>query len=120
MGPRRVRRLEEVKELRSKSSRGLRELGRLPYPMIRHRGDRGFRRISWDDAFQFAAQQIRATSPDRLAVFITSRGVTDESHYVPNQAARLLGENRIDNSSRPCRSPRTTGLQGPLGVAATT
>ena len=120
MGPLRVRRLEDVKALRSKSSQDLRELGRLPYPMIRHRGNRGFRRISWDDAFQFAARQIRATSPDRLAFFITSRGMTNESYYVANKVARFLGTNHIDNSSRPCHSPSTTGLKDTIGVAAST
>src|SRR3989442_9475185 len=111
MGPLPVRRLGDVKALRSKSSRDLRELGRLPYPMIRHRGNRGFRRISWDDALQFAARQIRATSPDRLALFITSRGMTNESYYVANKVARVLGTNHIDKSSRPCHSPSTTRLK---------
>ena len=120
MGSLRTRRLEDVKALRSKSSQDLRELGRLPYPMIRHRGNRGFRRISWDDAFQFAARQIRATSPDRLAFFITSRGMTNESYYVANKVARFLGTNHIDNSSRPCHSPSTTGLKDTIGVAAST
>src|SRR3989475_3858310 len=100
MGPLRARRLEDVKSLRSKSSRDLRELGRLPYPMIRHRGNRGFRRISWDDALQFAARQIRATSPDRLAFFISSRETTQEAYYVANKGARCLGTNHIDKSSR--------------------
>src|SRR5439155_1493227 len=120
MGPLRIRHLEDVEVLRSKSSRDLRELGRLPYPMIRHRGKRGFRRISWDDALQFAARQIRATSPDRLAFFITSRGMTNESYYVANKVARFLGTNHIDNSSRPCHSPSTTGVKETLGVAAST
>src|SRR5438093_6871760 len=120
MGPLRIRHLEDVEVLRSKSSRDLRELGRLPYPMIRHRGKRGFHRISWDDALQFAARQIRATTPDRLAFFITSRGMPNESYYVANKVARFLGTNHIDNSSRPCHSPSTTGLKETLGVAAST
>src|SRR5256712_3905311 len=120
MGPLRIRRLEDAKALRSKSSQELRELGRLRYPMIRHRGNPGFRRISWDDAFQFAAGQIRATSPDRLAFFVTSRGMTNESYYVANKVARFLGTNHIDNSSRPCHSPSTTGLKDTIGVAAST
>src|SRR3954463_5378254 len=33
-----------------RSSRELRDLGRLPEPMLRARGDRGFRVIAWDDA----------------------------------------------------------------------
>src|SRR5438128_4176902 len=100
MGPLRARRLEYVMDLRSKSSRDLRELGRLPYPMIRHRGDRGFRRISWDDALQFSARQIRATSPDRLAFFITSRGMTNESYYVANKVARVLLAHHNDMHAR--------------------
>src|SRR2546428_12703017 len=118
MGPLRVRRLADVGPLRTKSSKELRELGRLPYPMVRHHGDRGFRRIPWEDALQFAARRIRATSPDRLAFFVTSRGMTNESYYVANKVARFLGTNHIDNSSRPCHSPSTTGLKDTIGGAA--
>lgn len=120
MGPLRIRRLADVDRLRSKSSKELRELGRLPYPMVRLRGDRGFRRIPWEDALQIAAQRIRATSPDRLAFFVTSRGMTNESYYVANKVARFLGTNHIDNSSRPCHSPSTAGLKDTIGVAAST
>src|SRR5687767_7696420 len=42
--------LSDVAALRGKRSEELRNLGRLPYPMVRERGDLGFRRISWDDA----------------------------------------------------------------------
>ncbi len=120
MGALRIRRLADVGPLRTKSSKELRELGRLPYPMVRHHGDRGFRRIPWEDALQFAARRIRATSPDRLAFFVTSRGMTNESYYVANKVARFLGTNHIDNSSRPCHSPSTTGLKDTIGVAAST
>ena len=120
MGPLDDRLLEDVEPLRSESSKDLRELGRLPYPMIRRRGDRGFRRISWDEAMQVAAQRIRATTPDRVAFFITSRGMTNESYYVANKVARFLGTNHIDNSSRPCHSPSTMGMKETLGVAAST
>jgi len=120
MGPLRIRRLADVGPLRTKSSKELRELGRLPYPMVRHHGDRGFRRIPWEDALQFAARRIRATSPDRLAFFVTSRGMTNESYYVANKVARFLGTNHIDNSSRPCHSPSTAGLKDTIGVAAST
>src|SRR5437762_304257 len=48
MGPLDPRILEDVEPLRSVSSKGLRALGRLPYPMLRRRGDRGFHRIGSD------------------------------------------------------------------------
>src|SRR5215204_3224927 len=40
------RRLEDVASLRGLRNHELREMGRLAYPMLRKRGDRGFRRIS--------------------------------------------------------------------------
>src|SRR2546423_2811962 len=41
--------LEDVSALENKSNAELRALGRIPYPMLRERGARGFKRISWDD-----------------------------------------------------------------------
>jgi len=120
MGRMDTRRLEDIASLRLESSSDLRALGRLPYPMIRRRGDAGFRRIPWDEALHIAAGRIRRTTPDRLAFFITSRGMTNESYYVANKVARFLGTNHIDNSSRPCHSPSTTGLKETIGVAAST
>ncbi len=120
MGALDIRDLEDIAALRSKSSKDLRELGRLPFPMLRRQGDRGFRRIPWDEAMQIAAGRIRKATPDRIAFFITSRGMTNESYYVANKVARFLGTNHIDNSSRPCHSPSTTGLKDTLGVAAST
>src|SRR2546428_3041797 len=120
MGPLRIRILRDAKALRSKSSKDLRKLGRLPFPMVRSRGEPGFRRISWEEALQTAAARIRATTPDRIAFFITSRGMTNESYYVANKVARFLGTNNIDNSSRPCHSPSTSGLKETIGVAAST
>ena len=38
-------RLADVEALRELTGKELRELGRLPYPMLRRRGEPGFRRI---------------------------------------------------------------------------
>ncbi len=119
-GPLDIRLLEDVSRLRSLSSRELRELGRLPFPMIRRRGERGFARISWDAALDLTAAKIRGTTPDRIAFFVTSRGMTNESYYVAGKVARFLGTNHVDNSSRPCHSPSTTGLKTTIGAAAST
>src|SRR3954451_423289 len=41
--------LGDVASLQGKSGAELRDLGRLPYPMRRAEGERGFRRISWEE-----------------------------------------------------------------------
>ncbi|MEK6912223.1 MAG: FdhF/YdeP family oxidoreductase, partial [Candidatus Thermoplasmatota archaeon] len=115
-----ARRLEDVAGLAGLGSRQLRDLGRLPYPMIRRRGEAGFRRIPWDVAFESIAEGIRRTTPDRICFYITSRGVTNETYYVAQKVARFLGTNHVDNSSRVCHAPSTTGLKATIGVGAST
>src|SRR6266542_2005692 len=48
MGPLNPEVLEDVESLRGMSGAQLRALGRLPYPMRRRSGERGFTRIRWD------------------------------------------------------------------------
>lgn len=112
--------LEDVEALRDKTSAELRELGRLPFPMIRRPGDRGFTRLSWDQAMELIADRVLATRPEKLAFYLTSRGMTNENYYVVAKAVRSLGTNSIDNAARVCHSPSTFGLKQSLGVPATT
>jgi molybdopterin-dependent oxidoreductase alpha subunit len=112
--------LREVSGLRGKSSADLRQLGRLPYPMVRRRGDKGFERVSWDAALGIIADRIKASTPDRLGFYLTSRGEPNENYFAAQKAARALGTNSIDNAARICHSPSTVSLKGTVGVAATT
>jgi len=114
------RRLGDVSGFSTMSDRQLRELGRISYPMVRHRGDPGFRRIHWTEAYALIAERIRSSDPDRLAFYLTGRGLTNEVYYVAQKVARLLGTNNIDNAARICHSPSTVAMTSSLGVAATT
>jgi molybdopterin-dependent oxidoreductase alpha subunit len=111
--------LADVRTLQGKSSAELRTLGRLPYPMVRRRGDRGFRRIDWDEALDLIAGQIRATTPDRTAWYLTSRGIPNETYYVAQKAVRAMGTNNVDNAARICHSPSTVALKATVGIGAT-
>ena len=115
-----VRVLEDVSKLKQMRNDELRELGRLPYPMLRNRGDRGFRRITWEAAIDLAAQRMRTTDPKRLAFYLTSRGITNEVYYVAQKVARFLGTNSVDNAARLCHSPSTGAMKSTLGWAAST
>ena len=95
-------------------------MGRLPYPMLRRRGDPGFTRVSWNEALGLVAARIQATDPRRISFYLTSRGTTNEVYYVAQKVTRFLGTNNVDNSSRVCHASSTTGLKETLGVAAST
>ncbi|MBO2533734.1 oxidoreductase alpha (molybdopterin) subunit [Planifilum fulgidum] len=112
--------LEDVSRLGGKSGRELRSLGRLAYPMVRRRGEKGFRRITWDEALDLAAERIRRTKPERIAFYLTSRGLTNEVYFAANKVARFLGTNHIDNAARLCHAPSTVALKKAIGYGATT
>ncbi|HEY5551180.1 MAG TPA: FdhF/YdeP family oxidoreductase [Opitutaceae bacterium] len=112
--------LADVSKLETLDNAALRGLGRLAHPMLRRTGERGFSQISWEEALRLAGDRIRRTVPDRFALFITSRGVTNEIYYVGQKVARFLGTNNVDNAARLCHSPSTVAMKAAIGVSAST
>lgn len=112
--------LADVSQWAHHDNATLRELGRLSVPMLRRPGDRGFHRISWDEAYERIAVRIRATDPKRWGMFVTSRGVTNEVYYMAQKVTRFLGTNNVDNAARLCHAPSTAAMKHALGVAAST
>lgn len=110
--------VDDVSTLKTLSGTELRQLGRLPYPMVRHHGEAGFKRVSWDEALDLIAARLRKTAPERMAFYLTSRGLTNEVYYVAQKVARFLGTNNIDNAARVCHSPSSVALTQTLGVGA--
>jgi molybdopterin-dependent oxidoreductase alpha subunit len=113
-------RLADVSPLSSRTSQELRELGRLPEPMLRRKGDRSFHVVSWDEAQERIAVDLRAVDPARAAFYLTSRGITNEVYYAAQKAARFLGTNHVDNSARLCHAASTAGMKATLGYGAST
>jgi molybdopterin-dependent oxidoreductase alpha subunit len=109
--------LGDVSGLVGKKSAELRELGRLPYPLLRRKGEPGFTRLAWDEALRVAADGLRDA---RLGAYLTSRGMPNENYYAAQKAVRALGTNSVDNAARICHSPSTVALKQTIGAAATT
>lgn len=112
--------LSDVSGLRTRTSSELRDMGRLAHPMRRRRGDIGFRQVSWNEALDAIAEGIRSAGPERSAVYLTSRGLTNETYYVAGKAARAMGIANIDSAARTCHAPSTIGLKSTIGVSAST
>jgi len=112
--------LKDVSSLCRRSELELRQLGRLPIPLVRRRGNAGFAALSWEESLDMIADRIKATDPRRLAFYIVSRGTVNETYYVAQKVARFLGTNHVDNSARVCHAPSTTALKQTIGYGATT
>src|SRR5436190_11439211 len=55
--------------LRGRSSRELRDMGRLAHPMRRRRGEPGFSPVGWDELLAEAGARWRRLDPRRTAMF---------------------------------------------------
>jgi molybdopterin-dependent oxidoreductase alpha subunit len=112
--------LSDVSALKPRSSQQLRDMGRLPEPLLRKRGEAGFLAASWDEALDRIAAELRAADPQRVAIYMTSRGITNESYYAAQKAARFLAIPHIDNSARLCHAASTAAMKTTLGFGAST
>lgn len=90
---------------------------RLTKPLIRENGR--FREATWDEALDLVARrfsEIRAAhGPDSLAFISSSKCTNEESYLMQKLARAVIGTNNMDNCSRYCQAPATTGLFRTVG-----
>lgn len=97
---------------------------RITTPMVREDIHQPWRAVSWDEAFAFAAQKLRAIQAryGRNSIgAITSSRCTNEEVYVVQKLVRAgFGNNNVDTCARVCHSPTGYGLKTTLGESAGT
>jgi molybdopterin-dependent oxidoreductase alpha subunit len=120
MGPIPERALADIGALRAMSNEQLHRLGRVPYPLLRKPGDPGFRRITWEEAARLAAEAMLPCDGDRMAFFVSSRGLTNEAYYAIQKLARIAGSANVDSCARLCHAASASGLKQTLGWGAPT
>jgi len=90
---------------------------RLTKPLIRE-GD-GFREATWNEALGLVARRFAeikaANGPDALAFISSSKCTNEESYLMQKLARAVIGTNNMDNCSRYCQAPATTGLWRTVG-----
>jgi formate dehydrogenase major subunit len=90
---------------------------RLTTPLIRE-GD-NFREASWEEALSLVARRFSeikaATGPESLAFISSSKCTNEESYLMQKLARAVIGTNNMDNCSRYCQAPATTGLFRTVG-----
>jgi formate dehydrogenase major subunit len=90
---------------------------RLQRPLIREGA--GFREASWEEALTLVTSKLGAIKqqygPDALSVIISSKATNEDGYVMQKLARAVLGTNNIDNCSRYCQAPATTGLFRTVG-----
>jgi formate dehydrogenase major subunit len=97
---------------------------RVTTPMIRDSINDAWQAVSWQEAFSFAASQLRGIQ-DKYGVKsiggISSSRCTNEEVWLVQKMVRAgFGNNNIDTCARVCHSPTGYGLKQTLGEAAGT
>jgi molybdopterin-dependent oxidoreductase alpha subunit len=105
-----------VSELAQRSEHWLGQQGRLTQPMHRAAGDDHYRPISWDDAFDLLATELRSLPhPDR-AVFYTSGRTSNEAAFLYQLLVRCFGTNNLPDCSNMCHESSGVALTETIGV----
>ena len=90
---------------------------RLTTPLIRENGK--FRKATWDEAISTVASRLvdlkEKYGGDSLMFIASSKGTNEESYLVQKMARQIFQTNNVDNSSRFCQAPATTGLWRTVG-----
>jgi formate dehydrogenase major subunit len=95
---------------------------RVRSPMIRASIDEPWREVSWAEAFEYAAAELKrlqAKYGSGSVGAVSSSRCTNEEIFLMQKFARVaLRNNNIDNCSRICHSPTQFGLSATLGAGA--
>ncbi len=97
---------------------------RMTKPMIRNTIDEAWKTVSWDEAFEFAAKQLKDIQKKygrkSIGGISSSRCTNEEVWLVQKMVRAGFGNNNIDTCARVCHSPTGYGLKQTLGEAAGT
>ena len=97
---------------------------RILNPMIRKKITDPWQEVSWDEAFTYAASELKRvqTKYGRDSIGgITSSRCTNEEVYVLQKLIRAgFGNNNVDTCARVCHSPTGYGLSTTFGTSAGT
>lgn len=97
---------------------------RMTKPMIRSHISEPWREVSWDEAINCAASEIRRIQNkygrDSVGGITSSRCTNEETYLVQKLIRAAFGTNNVDTCARVCHSPTGYGLKTTIGESAGT
>ncbi len=91
---------------------------RITKPLIRN-GDE-FVEATWEEALSLIAEKLTSIKdeygPDSIGYIASSKCSNEENYLFQKFARAVMGTNNIDNCSRYCQSPATSGLMRTVGL----
>ncbi|MBL4754676.1 MAG: FdhF/YdeP family oxidoreductase [Flavobacteriales bacterium] len=110
---------KSLADLKAMSPLELERLGRLNYPLRKHKGDTHYLPISWDEAFISIASRFKEADPARTFFYSSGRS-SNEAAFLLQIFARVYGTNNINNCSYYCHQASGVGLTNTIGSGTAT
>jgi molybdopterin-dependent oxidoreductase alpha subunit len=105
-----------LSQLRTRSGYWLGQQGRLTRPVYKAPGSDHYTPVSWDEALDLLATELRGlASPDR-AVFYTSGRTSNEAAFLYQLFVREFGTNNLPDCSNMCHESSGAALTETIGI----
>jgi len=105
-----------VAALASESDFWLGDQGRLTEPMVLRAGSSHYVPISWEEAFNMIAAELRALSSPDQAVYYTSGRTSNETAFLFQLFVRAFGTNNLPDCSNMCHESTSVALPPMIGI----
>ncbi|MGV3504526.1 MAG: FdhF/YdeP family oxidoreductase [Adhaeribacter sp.] len=105
-----------VAELAALSDYEIGKKGRIAEPLYLPQGGSHYQAISWDEAFQKIAAELKALDSPDEAVFYTSGRTSNEAAFLYQLFVREYGTNNLPDCSNMCHESSGVALGEALGI----
>ena len=107
---------KSVEELSLLSDYELNKLGRITEPLVLHKGEMHYKPISWDDAYELVATELKKLNHPDEAIFYTSGRSSNEAAFLYGMFARAFGTNNMPDCSNMCHESSGVALSSTVGI----
>lgn len=109
-----------VADLANESEYWLNRQGRLTEPVILREGGTHYEPITWDDAFELIAGELRSLESPDEAIFYTSGRTSNEAAFLYQLFVRMFGTNNLPDCSNMCHESTSVALAESIGLGKAT
>ena len=104
-----------VSSLSEKGDMWMDKQGRLTQPMYLAKNEIHYQPITWDAAYSLIADRIKATNPERVALYTSGRA-SNEAAFLWGTLARQIGTNNLPDCSNMCHESSGVALNTSIGI----
>ncbi len=109
-------RTHSIDELGKRSDYEHGRLGRLAEPLVLWPGSRHYEAITWDNAFQLIANELKSLASPNEAIFYTSGRTSNEAAFLYQLFVRMYGTNNFPDCSNMCHESSGSALTPMIGI----